>query len=481
MKFTPSSELVKRSLSGHGWIGLLIGGFVYLICLTGTLAVFNEEFRRWEQPYVAEDISYAANLVEKAINEFVLNDKFESQNLSVVLPSPTLPRTIIYAGDSPGISSDDRSWLIDASGTFNTPVEDEWTNMYLYLHYYLHLPGTFGEVVVSIVGTLLIALIVSGFFSHPLIFKDAFRLRFTGFRRLEQADIHNRLSVWGAPFHLMIAITGAYFGLAFVILPVVADAFYDSNAPTVIDSVFGKTPQLQRQGNHLAIVAALESVKSIAPEATPIRISVDGVGEASQFLTISATHHERLVYEENYLFDSSGTYLYSQGYSDGAIGKQITHSAYRLHFGHFGGFPVKIVYGILGFALTIVSVTGVNVWLARRKTHDYLNRLWIGIVWGAPIALALTAITQVIFGIPSKGIFWGVLISTISLCLWLSNPLQGERLLQGVCALTLGALFVAHALIFGAAAFGPAAIGMNLAIVSAGALMAKLAFKKERF
>jgi hypothetical protein len=32
--------------------------------------------------------------------------------------------------------------------------------------------------------------------AHPRIFKDAFRLRIGGSVRLEQADLHNRLSVW---------------------------------------------------------------------------------------------------------------------------------------------------------------------------------------------------------------------------------------------------------------------------------------------
>ena len=229
----------------------------------------------------------------------------------------------------------------------------------------------------------------------------------------------------------------------------------------------------------MAVAAALESLKSSAPEATPIRIEVDHVGSPGQYLSIAATHPQRLVYEDNYLFDSSGTYLYSHNLSDGAIGRQVVHSAYRLHFGYFGGFPVRIVYGILGLALTIVSVTGGNVWLARRKTRDYLNCFWTGLVWGPPTALALTAITQVIFGIPSKGIFWGVLISAIIVCLWLRNHRKGEQLLQGVCALSLGALFAAHWLIFGADAFNAAAGGMNLAIVSTGIIIGMLAVKKD--
>ena len=479
MKFTPSSELVKRSLSGHGWIGLLVGGLLYLVCLTGTMAVFSDEFRRWEQPNVDERPSYSSSSVEKAITEFILNDKLDSQFVTVALPSPTLPRTILYAGDEQGLALDNHAWLVETDGSVGTQVNDEWSTMFLTLHYYLHFPDTFGEIVVSVIGTLLIALIVSGFFSHPLIFRDAFRLRLTGFRRLEQADIHNRLSVWGAPFHLMIAVTGAFFGFAFVILPIGADALHDGDSTAVEESVYGSAPQLQNQTGPLAVAVALDSMKSIAPDATLMRIEVNGVGDPGQYLSISAKRSQRLVYEENYLFDSSGTYLFSHENSDGAIGKQVVMSTYRLHFGYFGGFATKIIWAILGFALTVVSVTGVNVWLARRKTRDYLNCIWSGVVWGAPTALALTAIAQVIFGIPSKGIFWGVLITAISLCVWLGSHRKGEQFLQGVCALALVTLFAAHLLIFGTDALSSAAAGINIAIVSAGAVMGMLAAKNS--
>lgn len=60
------------------------------------------------------------------------------------------------------------------------------------------------------------------------------------------------------------------------------------------------------------------------------------------------------------------------------MGKQVVYSMYYLHFGHFGGFAVKLIYTILGLALTVVSVTGINIWLARRRHRDALNDLWRG-------------------------------------------------------------------------------------------------------
>ncbi len=108
----------------------------------------------------------------------------------------------------------------------------------------------------------------------------------------------------------------------------------------------------------------------------------------------------RLIWAEYYRFDANGSYVGRSDYSDGPVGRQVIYSSYRIHFGNFGGVPVKILYALLGLSLTVISVTGINIWLARRKTRDYLNDLWIGSVWGAPAALALTAVTEILLNIP---------------------------------------------------------------------------------
>ena len=82
------------------------------------------------------------------------------------------------------------------------------------LHYYLHLPRSFGMQIVAIFGVFLFAMSVSGFLAHPNIFKDAFSFRKKRSARLKMVDLHNRLSVWTAPFHLSNSLTGAMIGLA---------------------------------------------------------------------------------------------------------------------------------------------------------------------------------------------------------------------------------------------------------------------------
>jgi uncharacterized iron-regulated membrane protein len=175
----------------------------------------------------------------------------------LVLPTEAVPRM--------RIATENESWFLNADGSMAEEERNDWTEMLLDLHLYLHLPKSWGMIVVSALGAMLCALIISGLVAHPRIFRDAFNLRTSGSRHLEQADIHNRLSVWGLPFHLMIAITGAYFGLALPLLAILADASYDGDREAVVASVFGEEPDLHQDPGPMAIESALLQMKTLAP------------------------------------------------------------------------------------------------------------------------------------------------------------------------------------------------------------------------
>ena len=107
-----------------------------------------------------------------------------------------------------------------------------------------------------------------------------------------------------------------------------------------------------------------------------------------------------------------GTFEGTSGLADGEIGQQAAASIYSLHFGDFGGLPVKIAYIVFGLALTVVSATGVYIWLGKRRRRGIaepgLLGAWHGVVWGAPAALVATLLARFAVGneAPFAAIFW---------------------------------------------------------------------------
>ena len=103
----------------------------------------------------------------------------------------------------------------------------------------LHLPRTWGMFLVGLTGVALLSSLISGLLAHPRIFKDAFALRWGGSRRLQEADLHNRLSVWGLPFHFVVSLSGALLGLSTLIIGVLALAAYNGNSGAAFATLLG--------------------------------------------------------------------------------------------------------------------------------------------------------------------------------------------------------------------------------------------------
>lgn len=439
MSWPLGSAAVKRLRRAHSVLGLALAGLLYVICLSGALAVFHEEFERWEQPQVAESLTYTALQIAHAVDRFRAELTTAPDKLFVVLPTASLPRM--------HLSADGYERYVTPDGRLDVAPADGWTHLLVHLHNQLLLPETAGLIITGSIGALLCALVLNGLLSHPNLVKDLFRWRRDRNEVLRHTDLHNRLGVWGSPFFLMFGITGAFFGLIGVLVAAGAERWFDGDREAVIASVYGADIEVAAAPSRIDYQRALSELTRLAPEATPIYLMIQSPGTERQFLEIGATLPDRLIYSEIYRFDAGGTPLGHQGLSDGPLARQIAYSVYRLHFGHFGGWASKLLYGTLGLALAWVCVSGVNIWLARRDQRSVVNGLWDGLVWGFPIALVASATVALLEG-PAQATF----LATIALLPTAAGALPrllGRAPLRGLLALSLATLAAVHAGRFG--------------------------------
>jgi len=472
MKFSLSPSLVKSSLASHSWIGLLVGFLMYLICVTGSLVVFSNYLKRWEQPAVPEYQTLAPQAATKAYGELLARMPDISGDILVMLPREDQPRGMLVSAGGVYFLNEDGS----RAGNISTP----WTNSMVGLHDALHIPSDWGEILVSVIGVMLCGLIVSGFLAHPRIFRDAFNFRLGGSRHLEQADIHNRLSVWGAPFHLVIGLTGAWFGIAMLMYTLFGNVFFDGDREAAIESIHGAAPKLEQQVQVADVGHALTAMKDIAPDARPIYMNVEGANSPQQYILLGAEHPDSLIYAEQYRFDQQGNFLGKVGYSDGEPGKQVLFSLYRLHFGHFGGLPVMILYVIFGIALAVVSVTGINIWLVKRKKRDFINNLWAGLVWGTPLAVGISGLAALLLHSGAAAYFWLPLIVSAAFGLVLDNETRSKCWLQRMTAVALLLMAVVHLVLFREHGLSGAALAINLTLLAFAGLFLWLALRTAK-
>ncbi|WP_343227965.1 PepSY-associated TM helix domain-containing protein [Stakelama flava] len=407
MKPLIAKQTVRSALSAHAAIGLLASALLYLVCVTGTLVVFYQEWQRVEQPSAPEMTAISPEAVQKSVTTLLASEAGHapSTHLYVQLPYGGLPRTAVI--------TDDQAMNVAPDGTLAGAQEKGWSEFLLNLHYRLMLPATWGLIIVGALGVVMVALSITGVLAHPRIFRDAFRLRARQGSGVGLADWHNRLSVWTLPFSLAVALTGAVIGLAGVTSYGLGKQFYDGDTLAAYTPIFGGEPKPDHAvGPVPDMAAALRGMKRRFPYADPYYVIVHDPLTAGQHIQILAHIPHRLIYGESYSFDAAGRFRKKAGMSDGALGKQAAASNYNLHFGNFGGLPVKIAYLIFGAALCAIIGTGPVLWLGKRRRRGMhepkLRAAWNAVLWGIPAMLAATLVLRLIAGnaAPLNAVFW---------------------------------------------------------------------------
>lgn len=388
------AEFVRAMLAGHSALGLAFAALIYLVCFSGSIAVFTQEYGRWEQP-AGPILTQASPEAADAAFRAVLAKNPKAHDLFVRLPEPTYPHLSVHGDDAQGR---EHTWVADAAGRIIREEKTPWTQFQVDLHTVLHLPRAWGGFIVGLTGVALLSSLVSGVLSHPRVFKDAFALRWGGSKRLQEADLHNRISVWGLPFHLAVSLTGAFLGLTTIIVGVLALATFKGDTAKAYALFAGpKVADDPRPAVRVIDIAqVLTNVEAAYPKARPSYLFVEHPGETGQHASIALITPGRLSRGELVVIGGDARPLGAVGYESGSVGLRVLSTMTPLHFGWFGGWPVKVAYFLLGLGLTAVTSSGVAIWLARRRDKGRpaprWERVWIAFVWSQPFAYAASAL-----------------------------------------------------------------------------------------
>jgi uncharacterized iron-regulated membrane protein len=400
------AALVRSALDGHSVLGLVFGALIYLVCLTGTVCVLVDEIKLLEQPTPA-----AGPLASGALDAAIASLLARNRGCSVVYAmGPTTPRQRLTLTAS--CADGEHAYIADTRGALvaqRTPFTDFVTS----LHMTLTAPGPWGGLVVGLAGAALLALMISGVLAHPRIFRDAFRMKLDSSRRLREAELHNRLSVWGLPFHLAVTLSGALFGLSTLATFAVATLGFHGDTQRLLAPLTGPYVAANARPAPLPDLAAIVArAQAQVPGSHLGYLGIERPGTAGARIRVEVGVPGRLPRAEELDFDAQGRAIGRVPYLTGSGGLQLYSGAAQVHFGFFGGLPVRLVYVLLGAALTYVSASGIIIWLERQeqrgRVYPRMRRAWRAWVWGVPGALLIAALTAPM--LPVSGTFWGVLL-----------------------------------------------------------------------
>ena len=382
-----ASHLLKTHLPLHTWCGVVSALFLIVCFLAGALTLFLDDLNRWAAP-PPPSVMPAPDARQQA------------QLLDYMAAHPEITTTFTLhlrtTADAPAPLSWERDgeqfWATrDANGQwrrFSAPlpalgeVLDD-------LHRTAGIPGAVGGYTMGVVAVLYALALISGtVLLLPRLKRQLFALRPEGSRRRAWLDLHNLLGLTALPFHLVIAITTAVF-VFYAPLEQAMRALSPAADTDVAEAV--------GQGELLPPATLLARAQAFAPALQAERMVFDALDDRAEALVVvlggTATGGRRLYVALN---PYGGALRYRN--SGGSFYHAASDAFAALHFGNYGGYPLRWLYFVLALAGAVLFYTGNLLWLGKRARGErrdvrLLAALTVGTSCGAICGMATMLLT----------------------------------------------------------------------------------------
>ncbi|KAF0844608.1 putative iron-regulated membrane protein [Methylovorus glucosotrophus] len=354
----------------HKWTSLLCTIFLLMLCLTGLPLIFHEEIEHFsgvvEAPLMAADtpdasldaiVTAAKQARPNDVIQFMFWDAEEHPHITQVSMSERM--------DTP--PDEFKTVLLDSrtANILDVPPPDKG---FMYIMLKLHtdmfagLPGT---LFLGLMGLLFVAAVVSGIVLYqPFMRKlDFGTVRKEKSQRLKWLDVHNLIGIVTIVWVLVVGITGSINTLSQIII-----AIWQQDQMAEMLQPYKNLPPPTSTGS---LEKAMQTARQAVPDMHPSFVAFPG----SMF---SSPHHYTVFMKGNTpltsrllkpaLIDTTTSELTDTRDMPWYVKTLLLSQP--LHFGDYGGLPLKMLWTLFDMFAIVVLGSGLYLWWGRRKRTD---------------------------------------------------------------------------------------------------------------
>ncbi len=372
----------------HLWLGLVLGLFLAVIGLTGSILVFWQELDEWLNPALRvvearpdgqaafrpmDEITAAAEAALPSGAAFTFayyprNDRAAFQ-LFYAVPAGTSGPDQYQAFVNPYTAQVTGIRLVQRA-------DDTWPRAFMPFVFQLHyslLLGENGGVAVGIIAAISLISVLTGLVVWwPLggHWRQALTIKRRASPERFTFDLHKTSGVYSALVLFAVLFSGIFMTLPQHVVPLV-----ELFSPATYRYWFRSTPQADRAP--IGVARALAIANARYPEGRPDWLY--GAVETADTYTVclNGVHapgsllHRRCVVMDRY----TGEILDVDDPAVGTAGEVFTQWQWPLHSGQALGLPGRILVFLSGLACPVLYVTGVIRWLQKRRAARHKNLL----------------------------------------------------------------------------------------------------------
>lgn len=341
----------KTLFRWHGWLGLNLGLLLFVICFSGTIAVFSYEIDalidsdqrvtldpdappvNWTAMYDSVRTAYPYHRII-----FMMTPRHDGLASHVYAAGPGGRNVKLYVHPQTG--------AVQQMGNF-------WNvqRFFRSFHRRMFFPNPFGLVWVTLFALALLGSAVTGILFYKGWYRNLFRLRWRD-ARLLFSDGHRLVGVWSLAFAVIIIATGVWYVVELV-APAETPGVPEMQAPPPVSDPASDLLSLNEQ-----VAIAQEAfpgleVEHVWPGTATRAAEIRGQGDA--LLVRPRANRVRV-------HPATGEVTLVQKATEIGAYQRWSDMADPLHFGTFGGLWSQALWFLFGLMLSSLMLTGGWLW-----------------------------------------------------------------------------------------------------------------------
>ena len=384
----------------HLWVGLISGLFVFVICLSGTIYVYNTEIRELSAPHLHR-VDVKDQIID--INELseIVQQASQAKITSINVPSDPSKSYLINVRKEGDKSRFGEGYFVDpyTGQILGTTKEENKTSQFMGYMFSLHRWLLLDKVETPIIGELpnrklgsyisggMTILFTIGLLTGIVIWlprkirnwRQGLTIKFDSNWKRINHDIHNSLAFYAFIFLLIMGLTGPQWSFEW---------YRDGLRKTL--GTYQEAPEKGKgKGNKekdepkpaevdfelLPITTYIASAENIFPHTGDLRISLPAKsGDDVKISKYKAGFFAPAAADQLSLKAQDASVQEVSIFRDKPLNERISGSIKALHIGDVYGQYSNLIYCLACLIATSLPVTGILIWLNKMKKKKKVTK-----------------------------------------------------------------------------------------------------------
>lgn len=358
----------------HRWLGLSSGLVVFIVSVTGCLYAFQSEIQNLTQSYRFVKIEKKTVLLPSVLKAIAERELPNTKIHAVLYAGPGRAAQVIFYEFDPEVYY--LLYLNPYSGEV-LKLKNEQNDFFRFVlmgHFYLWLPPEIGQPVVASATLVFLVMLITGLMLWWPRNKNSTRQRFTikwsARWRRKNYDLHQVLGFYASWIAILLAATGLIFGFQWFAGGVYQIAggnksleYFEPPSDTLAQERFVERPA----GDQLYLM-----LREAHPNASVMEIHVPESATSPIVVTLNPDEDtywktDYRYYDQYTLRELSVDHIYGIA-NEATLADNLIRMNYDIHTGAIAGLAGKILAFFASLIAASLPVTGIIVWLGRKKT-----------------------------------------------------------------------------------------------------------------